>query len=134
MKEKEKNQSSEKKERTKKHKDALEDIGNQVERIAAKTAESLKKVWDKTLSSRNTVLTIRVDDDSNDKMNMLVESGIFKSRSESAAFLIKEGIQKQEPLFSKISSKLEKIEKIRAELAGIVASEMETEKKGSETP
>jgi len=120
--------SSAKEDKSKKHKDTLEDLGNQVERIASKTAESLKKVWDKTLSSRNTVLTIRVDDESNEKLNMLVGAGIFNSRSESAAFLIKEGIKGQETLFAKISNKLEKIEKIKMELAGIVAKEMETKK------
>ncbi len=127
-------QTSEKEEKTSKHKDALEDFGNQVERIASKTAESFKKVWDKTLSSRNTVLTIRVDDESNEKMNMLVDSGIFRSRSESAAFLIKEGIKNQETLFSKISNKLEKIDKIKKELACIIAEEMKIKKGESETP
>lgn len=120
-------------EKGKKHKETLEEIGSQVERMASRTAASLKKVWDKTLSSRNTVLTIRVDDDSNEKMNMLVDSGIFRSRSESAAFLIKEGIKSQEAIFAKISDKMEKIEKIKKEITGIIAEEMKTKKEGPKT-
>lgn len=104
---------------------ALDDFGNHVEKIAVRTAESIKKVVDKALSSRNTVLTIRVNDESNKKLNMLVDSGLFKSRSESAAFLIQEGIKKQETLFDKISSKLERIEKIRDDLKKIVSEEFE---------
>ena len=113
--------------RKKSRKDTFEDIGNQVEKFASKTADSIKRVLDKTLSSRNTVLTIRVDDESNKKMNMLVESGIFRSRSESAAFLIQEGIRNQENLFLKISAKLEKIEKIKKELSGIISDEIKIE-------
>jgi len=113
-------------------KDTLEDIGHQVEKFASKTAESIKKVLDRTLSSRNTVLTIRVDDESNLKLNMLVESGIFRSRSESAAFLINEGIKSQESLFSKIAAKLEKIDKIKIELSSIISEEIKIKNNSSE--
>ncbi len=112
-------------------KDALEDIGHQVEKFASKTAESIKKVLDRTLSSRNTVLTIRVDDESNIKLNMLVESGIFRSRSESAAFLINEGIKSQESLFSRIAAKLEKIDKIKMELSSIISEEIKAKNDSS---
>lgn len=114
-------------EKEKRKPSALDDFGNHVEKIAIKTAESIKKVVDKALSSRNTVLTIRVNDESNKKLNMLVDSGLFKSRSESAAFLIQEGIKKQEGLFDKISSKLERIEKIRDDLKKIVSEEFESQ-------
>ena len=114
-------------EKEKKKQSALDDFGNQVEKIAVKTAESIKKVVDRALSSRNTVLTIRVNDECNTKLNMLVDSGLFKSRSESAAFLIQEGIKKQEVLFDKISSKLERIEQIRKDLKKIVSEEFESQ-------
>ncbi|MBN2408814.1 MAG: hypothetical protein JXE07_03680 [Candidatus Aminicenantes bacterium] len=99
---------------------AISEIGDQVERLATKTAESIKKAIDKALASRNTVLTIRVNEESNKKLNMLVETGLFRSRSESAAFLIEEGIRSQEALFSRIQGKLETIDKIREELRTIV--------------
>jgi len=104
---------------------SLDDLGNQVEKFAAKTAESIKKVIDKALAARNTVLTIRVNDESNQRMNMLVDAGLFKSRSESAAFLIQEGIKKREDLFKKIEGKLKKMEKIKDELKSIVSEEMD---------
>jgi len=59
---------------------------------------------------------------------MLVDVGLFKSRSESAAFLIQEGIKSQEALFAKISTKIKKIDKIKEELKEIVSEEMDTEK------
>ena len=109
----------------KKYKRTLDELGSQVEKIAVKTAESIKKVIDNALASRNTVLTIRVNDESNKKLRMLVDVGLFKSRSESAAFLIQEGIKSQEALFDKISSKLKKIDKIKEELQNIVTEEIE---------
>jgi Arc/MetJ-type ribon-helix-helix transcriptional regulator len=108
----------------KQHQSKLDELGSQVEKIAVRTAESIKKVIDKALASRNTVLTIRVNDESNDKLNMLVEAGLFKSRSESAAYLIQEGIKSQEILFAKMASKMKQIEKIKKELKNIVSKEI----------
>ncbi|NOR15154.1 MAG: hypothetical protein GQ544_05585 [Candidatus Aminicenantes bacterium] len=109
----------------KKKQSTLDEIGNQVEKFAVKTAESIRKVIEKALASRNTVMTIRVNDESNIKMNMLVDAGFFKSRSESAAYLIQEGIKRREDLFVKIEGKLKKMDKLRSEIKTIVASEME---------
>lgn len=75
-------------------------------------------------------MTIRVTEDANKKLHMLVESGIFKSRSESAAFLIEQGVKHQEGLFKKISEKLEKIGKIKDELKDIITEEMSDKDKG----
>jgi Arc/MetJ-type ribon-helix-helix transcriptional regulator len=112
----------------KKHHSSLDELGAQVEKIAVKTAESIKKVIDKAMVARNTVLTIRVNDESNEKLRMLVDVGLFKSRSESAAFLIQEGIKSQEALFAKISTKLKKIDKIKDELKDVISEEMEGER------
>jgi len=126
MEDKKGKQKPKSKQKTKKHQSTLNELGASVEKFAVKTAESIRKAVEKALASRNTVLTIRVNDESNKKLNMLVEAGLFKSRSESAAFLIQEGIKKQEALFTKISSRLEKIGKIKKELQNIVTKEIDT--------
>jgi Arc/MetJ-type ribon-helix-helix transcriptional regulator len=112
-----------------KRKNVFEEFGDSVGRFATKTFESIKQTIDKSLDSRNTVLTIRVNEEANKKLNMLVETGIFKSRSESAAFLIEEGIKHQAGLFKKIAEKLEKIEKIKDELKDIITEEMSGKEK-----
>ncbi len=117
-------EEKEEKEEKERH-NPLDEFGNQVEKFAVRTAESIKKVVDKALASRNTVLTIRVNDESNQRMNMLVDAGLFKSRSESAAFLIQEGIRGREDLFAKIEGKLKKMDKIKDELRSIVSEEMD---------
>jgi Arc/MetJ-type ribon-helix-helix transcriptional regulator len=107
-----------------KRKNVFEEFGDSVGRFATRTFETIKETIDKSLDSRNTVLTIRVNEEANKKLNMLVNAGIFKSRSESAAFLIEEGVKHQEKLFKKIAEKLEKIERIKDELKDIISEEM----------
>ncbi len=107
----------------------LEDLGSDVEKFAIKASASIKKTIDQALASRNTVLTIRVNEESNRKLNMLVDAGLFKSRSESAAFLIEEGIKSQPYLFQKITERLEKIDTIKEELKSIVSEEIQKNKK-----
>jgi Arc/MetJ-type ribon-helix-helix transcriptional regulator len=107
----------------------LENLGSDVEKFAIKASASIKKAIDQALTSRNTVLTIRVNDESNRKLNMLVDAGLFKSRSESAAFLIEEGIKSQSYLFQKITERLEKIDRIKEELKTIVSEEIQKNKK-----
>lgn len=102
----------------------LEELGDSVGKFASKTVESLKRTIDKALDARNTVLTIRVNDEASRKLGMLVETGLFKSRSESAAYLIEEGIKHQESLFAKIEEKMEQIKKLKTEMMNIVSEEV----------
>lgn len=106
----------------KKTRSRLAELGEQVEELASKAFESLKERIDKALASRNIVLTIRVSEETNRKLNMLVEAGLFKSRSECAAFLIEEGIKRNQEIFEKIEEKMIQIEKLRQELREIFRS------------
>jgi hypothetical protein len=120
-------EKEEQQERSEKQKNVFDELGDSVGKFASRTVESIKETLDKSLLGRNTVLTIRVNDDANKKLNMLVDAGIFKSRSESAAFLIEEGVKQQQNLFEKIAEKLEKIEKLKEELKDIANDEMTTD-------
>jgi len=53
-----------------------------------------------------------------------VDAGLFKSRSESAAFLIEEGAKFHEELFRKIEEKMAQITQLREELKNIVEKEI----------
>jgi Arc/MetJ-type ribon-helix-helix transcriptional regulator len=63
---------------------------------------------------------VRVNDEALKRLDELVQSGIFKSRSESAAFLISEGVRAQEALFARIAEKISEIERLRSELKTII--------------
>ena len=53
-------------------------------------------------------------------MDVLVDAGLFKSRSECAAFLIHQGIKAQDPLFDTLQKKVQQIQKIREELKDLL--------------
>jgi hypothetical protein len=63
--------------------------------------------------SRGHVVMVRLADDSVARLDELVESGLFGSRSEAAAFLIGAGIQGQHQLFERIAEQTFEIKKLR---------------------
>ena len=108
----------------------FDDIASSVKEVAQKTGEvlnkateSIGKAIESALSARDHVVMVRVNDESLKKLDALVQSGIFKSRSESAAFLISEGVKAQEALFSRISERITEIERLRSELKEIIKPE-----------
>lgn len=70
--------------------------------------------------SRDNVVMVRVDKESLDRLDELVEAGIMSSRSESAAFLIAEGIKARQPLFDRIEEKIQEIRQAKEELRKMV--------------
>jgi Arc/MetJ-type ribon-helix-helix transcriptional regulator len=99
------------------------DLASSVKEVAQKTGdvlkgatESISKAIESALSARDHVVMVRVNDESLKKLDSLVQSGIFKSRSEAAAFLISEGVKAQDALFRRISEKITEIERLRSEL------------------
>jgi Arc/MetJ-type ribon-helix-helix transcriptional regulator len=109
------------------HRAGLNNFASSVKEVAQKTGEvlnkateSIEKAINSALAARDHVVMVRVNEDSLKRIEELVQSGIFKSRSEAAAFLISEGIKSQTELFGRIESKIGEIERLRAELKGIV--------------
>lgn len=65
---------------------------------------------------RDHVVMARVGDEAVERMDELVEAGLFGSRSEAAAFLIGAGIHSQRGLFERISLQASEIKRLRDEL------------------
>jgi Arc/MetJ-type ribon-helix-helix transcriptional regulator len=108
-------------------KEAAQEVAQKTGEVFNKATESIGKAIDSALSARDHVVMVRVNDDSLRSLDALVQTGIFKSRSEAAAFLISEGVKAQAPLFERISERIREIERLRTELKDIVKpSETET--------
>ena len=108
-------------------KEAAQEVAQKTGEVFNKATESIGKAIDSALSARDHVVMVRVNDDSLKSLDALVQTGIFKSRSEAAAFLISEGVKAQAPLFERISERIREIERLRTELKDIVKpSETET--------
>jgi len=85
--------------------------------------ESLSRTVTSVMENRTNVVMVRVNDDALRHMDMLVEADITKSRSQSAAFLINEGVKANSDLYEKISSVTDQIATLRTQLREMVHTE-----------
>ena len=83
---------------------------------AWKQVENIGQVVGEAMQSRSNVVMVRVNDEALRHLDMLVEAEVTKSRSESAAYLISEGIRANGELFGKISEITDQIETLRVQL------------------
>ena len=77
---------------------------------------------------RNNVVMVRVDEENLGRIDELVASGQFNSRSEATAFLIGEGIQSKQEMFDKIAEKVSQIQNLRDELGEMIAEDTKPSK------
>ena len=72
---------------------------------------------------RDNVVMVRVDEENLSRIDELVESGQFNSRSEATAFLIDEGIKSKQQMFDKMAEKIAQIQGLRDELEAVIAED-----------
>jgi hypothetical protein len=102
--------------------------GSSVREMAARIPEQLSAIGrdisrtiERAISAKDDyMLAVKVSHDAQIKLGQLVQAGVFGTRAEAAAFLIDEGIKGQGPLFERVEQKLAEIERLRAELRGLV--------------
>ena len=90
-------------------KQAATEISEQLGRQAEKMIDEAKAVH------RQLIVSVRLDDESVQRLEQLLEAGICHTRSEAVAFLTREGIKARRDLFDKIDQKIEEIRRIREE-------------------
>ncbi|MBN1922104.1 MAG: hypothetical protein JW892_12720 [Anaerolineae bacterium] len=86
-----------------------------------KSMESLSKALGTALEDRANVVMVRINDEALRHLDMLVEAEVTKSRSESAALLISEGIRANQALFDKIGDITRQIAELREQLRQSIA-------------
>lgn len=72
---------------------------------------------------RDNVVMVRVDEGDLSRIDELVDSGQFSSRSEATAFLIGEGIKSKQQMFDKMAEKISQIQELRTELEAMIAED-----------
>jgi tRNA A37 threonylcarbamoyltransferase TsaD len=87
-------------------------------------ASSVRTAVSRALADRTNVVMVRVNDETLHYLDMLIEAGICKSRSESAAFLIAEGVKAKTALYERIAEVTEQISELRRQLREIVSDEV----------
>ena len=103
-------------------------VSSSVREMASRIPEQLSAIGrdisrtiERAISAKDDyMLAVKVSPDAQVKLGQLVQAGVFGTRAEAAAFLIDEGIKTQGPLFEHVEQKLTEIERLRAELRGLV--------------
>ena len=88
--------------------------------VAENIGENIRDTIQGMKGSRENVVMVRIDRESLDRLDDLVEAGIMGSRSEAAAFLIAEGIKARQGLFDRIGEKIGEIRRAKEELRRMV--------------
>lgn len=96
--------------------------------------ETIETAINSALSLRDNVIMVRINKESLTKIDELIDSGLFKNRSECAAFLIREGIKARIDIFGKIEEKISEIQRLKNELKDIVDSEIKNESQEDTPP
>jgi len=108
-------------------------VGAQMRDMASRIPEQLSAIGrdisrtiERAISAKDDyMLAVKVSHDAQTKLGQLVQAGVFGTRAEAASFLIDEGIKTQGPLFERVEEKLGEIERLRAELRGMVGEKKE---------
>jgi len=103
---------------------SVRDIASRIPESLASIGRDISRTVERALSAKDDyVVAVKLSHDAQDRLEQLVQAGVFRSRAEAAAFLIDEGIKAQGPLFERVSQKLSEIERLRAELRGMISRE-----------
>lgn len=101
---------------------SVRDIASRIPESLASIGRDISRTVERALSAKDDyVVAVKLSHDAQDKLEQLVQAGVFRSRAEAAAFLIDEGIKAQGPLFERVAQKLSEIERLRAELRGMIS-------------
>jgi Arc/MetJ-type ribon-helix-helix transcriptional regulator len=101
---------------------SVRDIASRIPESLSAIGRDISRTIEKAMSAKDDyVVAVKVSPDAQDKLEQLVQAGVFRSRAEAAGFLIEEGIKTQSALFERVKQKLAEIERLRAELRGLVA-------------
>jgi Arc/MetJ-type ribon-helix-helix transcriptional regulator len=100
---------------------SVRDIASRIPESLSAIGRDISRTIERAMSAKDDyVVAVKVSPTAQEKVDQLVAAGIFRSRAEAAGFLIDEGIKTQSALFERVQQKLAEIERLRAELRGMV--------------
>ena len=100
---------------------SVRDIASRIPESLSAIGRDISRTIERAMSAKDDyVVAVKISPDSQDKLEALVQAGVFRSRAEAAGFLIDEGIKTQSALFERVQQKLAEIERLRAELRGLI--------------
>jgi Arc/MetJ-type ribon-helix-helix transcriptional regulator len=101
---------------------SVRDIASRIPESLSAIGRDISRTIERAMSAKDDyVVAVKVSPEAQEKVDQLVQAGIFRNRAEAAGFLIEEGIKTQTALFERVQQKLAEIERLRAELRGMVS-------------
>ncbi len=103
---------------------SVRDIASRIPESLASIGRDISRTVERALSAKDDyVVAVKLSHEAQESLEQLVQAGVFRTRAEAAAFLIDEGIKAQSELFTRVAAKLSEIERLRAELRGMISKE-----------
>jgi Arc/MetJ-type ribon-helix-helix transcriptional regulator len=100
---------------------SVRDIASRIPESLSAIGRDISRTIERAISAKDDyVVAVKIPPAAQEKVDQLVSAGIFRNRAEAAGFLVEEGIKTQSALFDRVQQKLAEIERLRAELRGIV--------------
>ncbi len=100
---------------------SVRDIASRIPESLSAIGRDISRTIERAISAKDDyVVAVKVSPEAQDKLEQLVLAGVFHNRAEAAAYLIDEGIKTQSALFERVQQKLSEIERLRAELRGMI--------------
>ncbi len=100
---------------------SVRDIASRIPESLSAIGRDISRTIERAISAKDDyVVAVKVSPAAQEKVDQLVAAGIFRNRAEAAGFLVEEGIKTQAALFERVQQKLAEIERLRAELRGLV--------------
>src|SRR5688500_19365114 len=90
---------------------SVRDIASRIPESLTAIGRDISRTIERAMSAKDDyVVAVKVSADAQEKLDQLVQAGVFRSRAEAAAILIDEGVKTQSALFALIQHKLVAIE------------------------
>ena len=102
-------------------KSSVRELASRIPESLSAIGRDISRTIEKAMSAKDEyVVAVKVSPEAQEKLEQLVQAGVFHSRAEAAGFLIDQGINTQAALFERVEQKLAEIERLRAELRGLI--------------
>ena len=100
---------------------SVRDIASRIPESLSAIGRDISRTIERAISAKDDyVVAVKISPSAQEKVDQLVQAGLFRNRAEAAGFLVEEGIKTQSALFERVQQKLAEIERLRAELRGMV--------------
>ncbi|MBA3515132.1 MAG: hypothetical protein H0T77_12250 [Pyrinomonadaceae bacterium] len=100
---------------------SVRDIASRIPESLSAIGRDISRTIERAIAAKDDyVVAVKISPEAQDKLEQLVQAGVFRNRAEAAGFLIDQGIRTQAALFGRVEQKLAEIERLRAELRGMI--------------